>query len=50
MTNEDALKHVAALAKRAAETDDANDAMKLSQSAVNIANALCSLGAAMKME
>lgn len=36
-------EHVAALAKRAAEAPDSCDALRFSQAATNLANALCSL-------
>lgn len=36
-------EHVAKLIEKAAQTGDANDALKFSQSAVNVANAICAL-------
>ena len=45
MTTEETKKHVAALATKAAGADKSEDAMRFSQSAVNIANALCGLNA-----
>jgi hypothetical protein len=38
------VQHVEALIKKAAEQQDAGDAMKFSQAALNAANAMCSLG------
>ena len=39
----EAKKQVERLIKKAAECNDANDAMKFAQAALNAANALCSL-------
>lgn len=36
-------KNVQDLSQKAANSDDANDAMKFSQAALNLANAICSL-------
>lgn len=43
MTLEDAKKYVDALCKKAALSHDDGEAMRYSQAAVNVANALCSL-------
>lgn len=43
MTLEEAKKHVEALAKKSAEAEKSEDAMRFSQAATNIANALCGL-------
>jgi hypothetical protein len=45
MTIEDANKHAAALAKKAAESERSEDALRFSQAACNLANALCALKA-----
>lgn len=45
MTLDEAKKHVAALAEKAASTERSADAMRFSQAAVNVANALCGLSA-----
>lgn len=45
----DELKtHVETLITKAAEAEDSGDAVRLSQAAVNAANAMCALGAALK--
>jgi hypothetical protein len=41
-------KHVESLIAKAAEADKSEDAMRLSQAAVNAANAICALAAALK--
>jgi hypothetical protein len=44
--NDDKTKAVEILLKKAAEAHDAGDAMRLSQAALNAANAICSLRSA----
>lgn len=43
MTNEDAHKHIAALATKAANAEKSEDALRFSQAATNLGNALCAL-------
>jgi len=43
MTKEDAQKHAATLAQRAAESHSCDDALKFSQAACNVANAYSAL-------
>ena len=42
-------KHVEELIKKAGESTDSNDALKFSQAACNVANAMCSLSNAKVM-
>lgn len=44
----DVSAEVESLVKKAAQTSDANDALKFSQAACNSANAMCALAAAKK--
>ena len=46
MTKEQAQKHVATLAEKASKADKSEDALRFSQAATNLANALCGLNAA----
>ena len=39
-------KHIEELIKKAAESNDSNDAQRYSQAACNAANAMCALGSA----
>lgn len=48
MTIEEAKKHIDTLAKKAAESSDSQDALRFSQAATNIANALCAQNAVKK--
>lgn len=48
MTQEQAEKHVEILAAKAAAAEDPTDALKFSQAATNVANALCGLVGAKK--
>ena len=41
-------KQIETLIKKAAEADDANDAMKFAQAATNAANAMCALQTALQ--
>jgi hypothetical protein len=41
MNIEDAKKHIEALSEKAAKAERADDALKFSQAACNVANALC---------
>lgn len=43
MTKEDAKKHIAALATKAAGSEKSDDALRFSQAACNVANALCAM-------
>ena len=44
----DQKQHIESLIAKAADAKDSNDAMRYAQAALNAANALCSLSAAMK--
>ncbi len=50
MTPEDTAKHVAALAAKAAQAYKSEDAMRFSQAAGNVANALCALKTAARKD
>ena len=43
MTKDEAQKHVATLADKASKADKSEDALRYSQAATNLANALCGL-------
>lgn len=45
MTKADAAAHVQKLSEKAKDADKADDALKFSQAACNVANALCALNA-----
>lgn len=49
MTKDDLKKHMAALAKKAADANDSGDALRFSQAANNLANAACALKEATKL-
>jgi len=46
MTIEEAKKHIADLSDKAAKAGKSEDAIRYSQAACNVANALCALGSA----
>jgi hypothetical protein len=46
MTKDEAKEYVKALSRKASQDHDHDAALKFSQAACNIANALCALGAA----
>ena len=46
---EEMKKHVETLVEMAAQAKDSGEAMRLSQAALNAANAMCALGAVLKL-
>lgn len=49
MTIDEAKKYVETLSKKASNTDKPDDALKFSQAATNVANAMCAINSAAKI-